>query len=104
MCNCARSTHLTLDSSEDKWFHNEFSLRNTVPLKTALLLVGFLCQTILDGLDENTTELKNIFSWSSFVVYKTSHFVVIPLETNNLRRQQHREPGCAIKVKSKAPS
>lgn len=38
----ARPTHLTLDSSEDKWFHDEFGLRNTIPLKAALLLMGFL--------------------------------------------------------------
>lgn len=39
---CVALTHLALDSSEDKRFHDEFSLRNTVPFKAALLLMGFL--------------------------------------------------------------
>lgn len=37
-----RVTHLALDSSEDKRLHDEFCLRNTLPLKAALLLMGFL--------------------------------------------------------------
>lgn len=42
----ARSTHLALDSSEDKRFHDEFGLRYTISLKGALLLVGFLIKKI----------------------------------------------------------
>lgn len=42
MGNFAWATHLALDSTEDERFHDEFGLRNTIPLKDALLLMGFL--------------------------------------------------------------
>lgn len=59
----ARSTHLALDSSEDKRFHDEFGLRYTISLKGALLLVGFLTKKlhnyyILFVLINNFTRLK----------------------------------------------
>lgn len=35
-------THVTLYSSDDERFHDEFGLRNAISLEGALLLVGFL--------------------------------------------------------------
>lgn len=60
------STHLTLDSPEDKWFHDEFSLSNTFPLEAALLLMGFLTNNT-----ENVALTSHKRDWTSKMAYST---------------------------------
>lgn len=64
-------THVTLDSSEDEGFHDEFGLRNAISLERALLLVGFLqCHVKSWAIEETFLPMLSL----NFGSYHRKHF------------------------------
>lgn len=68
MCNFLRLTDLALDPSEDERFHDEFGLRNTIPLETTLLFMWFLTCNVTSNLSQET-EQQNTLLLNRFCMF-----------------------------------